>query len=88
MRSIGDLTVTEEELRACKVPTLSIAGTKDPLRTGVDRMKDVMANHETVYIEGTDHITTIPSPKFIDTLRNFLNAHRAAPAEQKKAEPL
>ena len=78
MRSLTDLTVTEEALRASKVPTISIVGTNDPLRTGVDRMKDVMANHETVYVEGTDHITTIADPKFLGTLRDFLKKHSAA----------
>ncbi|NUM54056.1 MAG: alpha/beta hydrolase [Candidatus Hydrogenedentes bacterium] len=77
MRSLNNLIVTEAELKACTVPTISIVGTNDPLRDGVDRMKDVMGNHETVYIEGTDHISTIRDPKFLDTLRAFLKKHGA-----------
>ncbi|MBM3290671.1 MAG: alpha/beta fold hydrolase, partial [Candidatus Hydrogenedentes bacterium] len=88
MRSIADLVVTEQELRACAVPTLSVVGTVDPLRTGVDRMKDVMANHETMYVEGTDHISTIRDPKFLDALHAFLKNHsasaQAAPAQEVK----
>ncbi len=88
MRSLSDLVVTEEALRSCTVPSLTIVGTNDPLRTGVDRMKDVMANHETVYIEGTDHISTIRDPKFIETVRAFLKKHSAgaqpAPAQEVK----
>ena len=88
MRSLSDIIVTEEALRASKVPSISIVGTEDPLRTGVDRMKDVMGNHETVYIDGTDHITTIRDPKFLETLRAFLKKHSAAaqtPVEAPKA---
>ncbi len=88
MRSLSDIIVTEEALRASKVPSISIVGTEDPLRTGVDRMKDVMGNHETVYIDGTDHITTIRDPKFLQTLRTFLKKHSAAaqtPVEVPKA---
>lgn len=87
MRSLADLTVTEDELRNCKVPTISIVGTNDPLRGGVDRLKDVMANHETVYVEGTDHISTIRDPKFLETIRAFLKKHSAAqsqPAQEVK----
>lgn len=88
MRSLNNLIVTEQELRACTVPTISIVGTNDPLRNGVDRMKDVMGNHETVYIDGTDHITTIRDPKFVGTLRQFLKKHsvgaHAPPAEEMK----
>ena len=88
MRSLSDIIVTEEALRASKVPSISIVGTEDPLRTGVDRMKDVMDKHETVYIDGTDHITTIRDPKFLDALRAFLKKHSAAaqtPVEAKAA---
>jgi pimeloyl-ACP methyl ester carboxylesterase len=88
MRSLGDLVVTEEALRSCTVPSISIVGTNDPLRAGVDRMKDVMANHETAYVEGTDHLSTIRDPKFIETLRAFLKKHSAgaqpAPAQEVK----
>jgi len=89
MRSIRDLVVTEEELRACKVQTVSVVGTNDPLRAGVDRMKDVMANHETVYVEGTDHITTIRDPKFLEAVRGFLKKHSggAQPAPAQEAKP-
>jgi pimeloyl-ACP methyl ester carboxylesterase len=83
MRSLDALIVSEEDLRACKVPSISIAGTNDPLRAGVDRMKDILANHETVYVEGTDHITTITDPKFVETLRAFLKKHSAQPAAQE-----
>lgn len=88
MRSLTDIIVTEDALRASTVPSISIVGTEDPLRTGVDRMKDVMANHDTVYIDGTDHITTIRDPKFLQTLRAFLKKHSAAaqtPVEAPKA---
>lgn len=78
MRGMDDLVVTEEQLRANKVPTLTIVGTEDPLRTGVDRMNGVMANQEIVYIDGGDHLTTLTNKKFVDTLRAFLKKHGAS----------
>jgi pimeloyl-ACP methyl ester carboxylesterase len=71
-RSLGDLAITEEQLRANNVPVLSIVGTDDPLRRGVDRMTGVMANHKAVYIEGGNHLTTLSDPKFLQTIREFL----------------
>jgi pimeloyl-ACP methyl ester carboxylesterase len=76
MRSLSELTVTEEELRANQVPTLSIVGTEDPLRRGVERMTSVMSNHEVYYVEGANHITTLGSSEFIQEIRSFIEAHR------------
>lgn len=71
-RSLGDLAITEEQLRANTVPVLSVVGTKDPLRRGVDRMTGVMANHKAVYIEGGNHLSTLSDPKFLQAIREFL----------------
>ncbi len=78
MRRFTDFEVSEEELRRNQVPTLSIAGTIDPLRTGVDNLIGVMANHEAVLVEGGDHMTTIGNDLYIDSVRTFLARHRAS----------
>jgi pimeloyl-ACP methyl ester carboxylesterase len=75
MRAFMQLAVTEEELRANTVPTLSIVGTRDPLREGVDNMLGVMANHRAVYIDGGDHVTAMSNPRFVTALTEFLKAH-------------
>ncbi len=75
MRGMDNLRVTEEQLRANKVPTLTIIGADDPLRKGVDPMKGVMANQEIVYLKRRDHTTALPDPKFLKTLRAFIKRH-------------
>lgn len=74
IRSLGDLSVTEEQLRANKVPVLTMVGTEDPLRLGVDRMAGVMANQTIVYIQGADHLSAL-NDAFIDNLKAFLDKH-------------
>lgn len=82
VRSWGELVVTEEALRANTVPTLSIVGENDPLRADVDRMVGVMANHEVVYIPGTNHMNAI-TDEFIERLTAFI---RDAYAAERAAE--
>jgi len=81
MKRFEDNQLKEEELRANKVPTISIVGTEDPLKKGIDNMVGVMGAHETAFIEGADHITTLASPKYckeyINVLRAFLLKHSA-----------
>ena len=81
VRSWLDLMVTEDQLRANQVPVLSIAGTADPLKEGVDNMTGILANHQPVSIEGTNHLTTILNRKFMASLLSFLTQH----GETKKA---
>lgn len=75
IRGFKSLEVTEEELRRNTVPVRAIAGSLDPLRDGVDAMKDVMANLETIYIPDEDHLTTIRNKDFKEDIREFLVAH-------------
>jgi len=72
MKRFPDLSVTEEELRANRVPVLSIVGTKDPLRAGADAMVGVMGNHRAVFVKGGDHFTTIFRKEFLANLHEFL----------------
>jgi pimeloyl-ACP methyl ester carboxylesterase len=84
MRGFPALAITEEQLRANKVPVLSIVGSADPLKEGVDALTGVLSNHEVIVIKGGDHMTTISNPGFIQGLRDFLTRHAAganAPTE-------
>ncbi|GMW02690.1 MAG: alpha/beta hydrolase [Candidatus Hydrogenedentota bacterium] len=80
MRALDGLVVAEAELRANSVPLLSIVGADDPLRAGVDRMNGVMGRHESIYIEGGDHISTIADPAFAEAILAFLKKHPAQAA--------
>lgn len=75
VRGMAGLTVTEDQLRANKVPTLALIGEIDPLRAGVDEMKEVMPDLQVEVIEGADHMNAFRADKFIDDLREFLASH-------------
>ncbi len=75
MKSFTDLAISEEDMRNNRVPVLSIAGTRDPLGTGIKTMTEVMGNHEAVYIENGDHATTLLNKAYLKHLRAFLAKH-------------
>ncbi len=75
IRGMGGLAVTEEQLRANKVPTLALIGSDDPLKLGVDELQKVMPNLKVDVLEGADHMTTFSKPQFIDDLKEFLSTH-------------
>ena len=82
IRGMREMQVTEERLRANKVPALAIIGEIDTLKPGVDEMSAVMANLKVVVIEGADHPGAIASPKFRDAMLEFLARHSiGTPAE-------
>ncbi|MBI2422924.1 MAG: alpha/beta hydrolase [Candidatus Hydrogenedentes bacterium] len=77
IRSLQDLAVTEADLRKNTVPVLSVVGSIDPLRNGIDRMVGVMQHHKAVFVEGGDHITTLENKDYVNALKEFLHAQRA-----------
>jgi pimeloyl-ACP methyl ester carboxylesterase len=76
-RTMSRLAVTEEQLKANRVPVLAIIGEVDPLKVGVDELEDVMPNLDVVVIDKGDHLSTLWSPKFVESVKGFLAAHRA-----------
>jgi pimeloyl-ACP methyl ester carboxylesterase len=82
IRGMGEIQVTEHQLRANTVPALAIIGEIDTLKPGVDEMSAVMANLEVVVVEGADHPGAIASPKFRESMLDFLPRHpMSIPAE-------
>lgn len=77
IRSLPALEVTEEQLRANRVPVLSIVGASDPLRRGVDDMEGVLSNHEIVRVPKGTHYTTLNKREMVEALRAFLKQHGA-----------
>lgn len=71
IRSMDQLDVTAEQLRANEVPTLAIVGSKDPLKEGVDAMVGVMGELEVRVLDGADHITAVQSPELAESMRDF-----------------
>ncbi len=80
IRGMKGLTVTEQELRANKVPTLALIGALDPLKAGVDEMQKVMGKLDVVVIDDADHMSAFRSPVFVESLKAFLAEHSREPA--------
>jgi pimeloyl-ACP methyl ester carboxylesterase len=87
LRGMKDLAVSDEKLKANRVPTLALIGEIDPLKKGVDELKDRMANLRVVVIDEADHITAFARPEFLKELREFLGKHSPKAPEKGKPEP-
>lgn len=77
IRGFKEFAVTDEQLKANKVPTLALIGELDPIKKSVDESKDRMAHLEVVVIPRGDHITAFTSPEFLKALTKFLDEHKA-----------
>jgi pimeloyl-ACP methyl ester carboxylesterase len=75
MRGMKQLAVTEEQLKANRVPTLAIIGELDPLKVTVDEMAAVMPNLEVTVIDGASHVQAFRRPEFARILKTFLSQH-------------
>lgn len=67
--------ITEERLRANRVPALAVVGEIDPVKTSVDAMVGVMENLEVKVLPGKDHLTAVADPALAEAMRAFLLAH-------------
>ncbi|MBI1321233.1 MAG: hypothetical protein GC168_20090 [Candidatus Hydrogenedens sp.] len=78
---------SEEQLRNNRIPSLTVMGTKDPLRASAENMEGIAGNHVTHWIEGADHLTTLGNPvyakDFAHTLQQFINEHSPAMRQAK-----
>lgn len=88
IRGMPEFAVTEEHLKANKTPTLALIGAIDPLKAGVDDMKQVMANLKVVVIEGADHMTAFTKPEFVAELKQHLAANSANKDKAVKEKPV
>ena len=71
VRGMPALDVSAELLRINQVPTLNIIGSEDPLKPNADALVGVMQEHRLHIVEGANHMTTLSSPEFVDTVRTF-----------------
>jgi pimeloyl-ACP methyl ester carboxylesterase len=78
VRSWKGLLVTEEKLKANKVPTLALIGELDPLKKGVDDLDGKLPNLKVVVIKDADHMDAPRKEQFITELKSFLAEHPAA----------
>jgi pimeloyl-ACP methyl ester carboxylesterase len=85
-RASVQMAVTEAELRANQVPTLTIIGSEDGLLPDAKELAEYMANHELLILEGKNHMNADVSPDFLQALQSFLAKHNPAPARQQEAQ--
>lgn len=73
--TIPELMITEDELRAIRVPVCSIIGSDDPLKPGVDAMEEKVQDHTVVVLPGVDHLRAPSTPELSSKLVEFLERH-------------
>ncbi len=87
VRGSRELTLTEEELRANRIPTLTIIGSQDGLLPDAKALHAQMANHELLILEGKNHMNTDVSGAFVKALDDFLRKHTPEKADSSPVMP-
>jgi pimeloyl-ACP methyl ester carboxylesterase len=85
IRGMKGLGIPEEKLKMNKVPTLAIIGEVDPLKEGVDELKEQMPSLQVVVIKEADHMVAFARPEFVQALKEFL-AKNGQGEKSKKPE--
>ena len=75
--------VTEDHLRANKVPVLALIGEVDLQKVNVDGMDGLMSNLEISVIPKADHMTALSDPRFAQGIKSFLSKHPVPVSETK-----
>lgn len=71
VRSVVDLAVTKEQLRANPIPALAIIGAEDPFKKKVDLMQAIMSNLRVEVVPG-NHMSAYGQKEFKEKLQAFL----------------
>ncbi len=82
VRSWNGLAVSDDLLKANKVPVLGLVGALDPLKQSLEDMKGILAGLQIVTIPEGDHMNTFEKPAFLKALEDFLAKHAAKKAAQ------
>ena len=79
MRSQSQLEVTEAELAASTVPVQFVYGGREAAckLDVIDAALAVLPDADVTVIEGRDHVSTVGSPTFRDSVLRFVRAHSA-----------
>lgn len=77
IRGLGRLAVTEDELRAIRVPVVILVGDRDPTkRLYVDPLRRVRKDWRVIEIEGAGHLNCIVKPQFKEEIKHWLAEHQ------------
>jgi pimeloyl-ACP methyl ester carboxylesterase len=71
-RGMLEVTVSEDVLRANRVPTLAICGDQDPVKKSMLAMQSVVHDLTVRVVSGFDHNTLPGSKEFAEAVRTFI----------------
>lgn len=75
-RGMKQLSIPKDKLGGIDVPVLLIVGGNDPLKEGVDVVKEHNPGVRTLVLEDHDHSTTPISKRFVEAVKAFFDEHR------------
>jgi pimeloyl-ACP methyl ester carboxylesterase len=83
------LEISNDTLKQVKVPMLAIIGDVDPFKKHVDELKKRLPSLQVVVIEKGDHFSTIMSPLFTKSVKDFMVKHspQVSTAKPLQANP-
>lgn len=72
VKGLGEITLTEEELKNLSMPILLIVGNRDPMKQGALELAKLVNHARLIVLEGADHITLARRKETVAALRSFL----------------
>lgn len=76
-RSVSELALTPDELKAIRVPVEILVGDRDPMKKlYVEPLETVRSDWRVIEIEGAGHLNCIVKKQFIDELEKWLDMNR------------
>ena len=85
-RSLGELAVTEDEVKAVRLPVAILVGDRDPCRKlYVEPLAEVRKDWPVTVIDGAGHLTCVMKPQFKEELKKWLD--KQAKPEAARTRP-
>lgn len=76
-RSISELALTADQLKAIRIPVEILVGDRDPMKKlYVEPLESVRSDWRVIEIEGVGHLNCIVKKQFIDELEKWLDMNR------------
>jgi pimeloyl-ACP methyl ester carboxylesterase len=76
-RSISELALTADQLKAIRIPVEILVGDRDPMKKlYVEPLESVRSDWPVIEIEGAGHLNCIVKKQFIDELERWLDMNR------------
>lgn len=76
-RSISELALTADQLKAIRIPVEILVGNRDPMKKlYVEPLESVRSDWRVIEIEGAGHLNCIVKKQFIDELEKWLDMNR------------